>query len=49
MIGNLLQADLEEITSAWVHWYNNDRLMQDGIETGVRAIAEAASASAGKE
>jgi transposase InsO family protein len=20
-------ADLEEITSAWVHWYNNDRLM----------------------
>ena len=20
-------ADLEEITSAWVHWYNTDRLM----------------------
>jgi hypothetical protein len=28
---------------------NNDRLMREGIETGVRAIAEAASASAGKE
>jgi hypothetical protein len=31
-------ADLEEITSTWVHWYNNDRLMH---RLGRRPPAEA--------
>jgi putative transposase len=31
-------ADVEKITSGWVHWYNNDRLMH---RTGLRPPAEA--------
>ena len=31
-------GDVEKITSAWVHWYNNDRLMH---RTGLRPPAEA--------
>ncbi len=31
-------ADLEEITSAWVHWYNTERLMH---RLGRRPPAEA--------
>ena len=31
-------AEVEKITSAWVHWYNNDRLMH---RTGLRPPAEA--------
>jgi putative transposase len=31
-------AQVEKITSAWVHWYNNDRLMH---RTGLRPPAEA--------
>jgi transposase InsO family protein len=31
-------SDLEELTSAWVHWYNNERLMH---RLGRRPPAEA--------
>ena len=44
LAGFLLERSVHRFISR-----NNDRLMREGIETGVRAIAEAASASAGKE
>jgi putative transposase len=35
-------ADLEEITSAWVHWYNTTRLMHRlGLKPSAEAEAEA--------